>query len=274
MKKILLTFLIMFMFLGVSLGTTSVFALEESAVESNTGASIEDMIDTPIEDETLKENETNTPSEEETMPPQEDGDPPVEEIAPPVEDEKPPTTDDVESDEVTGDETPSEPEPPIDEEVKDDVVEENYGKEFIQNELLPILKNILISVVTFGGLIALFWNQVKGFFEAIKGFATKCGLATDALDKAKEKLTEDVEKTKEAMVKEVAEAKEEMEKVKAEIQKSEGSITEFKANLESLQKKLDIFMKADKLAKLNDAALIASGVANQIEEVYNEIKNG
>lgn len=157
---------------------------------------------------------------------------------------------------------------------QDEAVEENYGKEFIQNELLPILKNILISVITFGGLIALFWNQVKGLFEAIKGFATKCGLATDALDKAKEKLTEDVEKTKEAMVKEVAEAKEEMEKVKAEIQKSEGTITDFKADLESLQKKLDIFMRADKMAKLNDASLIASGVANQIEEVYNEINNG
>jgi peptidoglycan hydrolase CwlO-like protein len=162
-----------------------------------------------------------------------------------------------------------------DEETEGELVEEeNYGKEFIQNELLPMLKNILISVITFGGLIALFWKQVKELFEAIKGFAAKCGLATDALDKAKEKLTEDVEKTKEAMVKEVAEAKEEMEKVKAEIQKSEGSITEFKANLESLQKKLDIFMKADKMAKLNDASLIASGVANQIEEVYNEINNG
>lgn len=156
-----------------------------------------------------------------------------------------------------------------------DVLEgENAGKEFIQNELLPMLKNILVSLLTFALLIALLWNQVKSFFESIKDVASKCGIATDKVEKAKERLTQDVEATKEAMVKEVAEAKEEMEKVKAEIQKSEGTITDFKADLESLQKKLDIFMRADKMAKLNDASLIASGVAKQIEEVYNEIKNG
>ena len=152
--------------------------------------------------------------------------------------------------------------------------EEHPGNEFIKNELLPILKEIFISVLTFGGLCALLWKQIKAFYDSIKDFATKSGIATKGVEAAKETLTKEVETAKDEMVKEVANAKEEMEKVKSEIQKSEASILEFKAGLETLQAKLDVFMRADKMAKLNDASLIASGVAKQIEEVYNEIKNG
>lgn len=135
---------------------------------------------------------------------------------------------------------------------EDSAEEEHYGNAFVKNELIPIIKNILVSIVTFLGLLALCWNQVKKFYESIKEFASKCGLATEKADKTKD----------------------EMEQVKNEIKKSEETIEGFKADLENLNKKLDIFMRADKMAKLNDPSLVASGVAQQIEEVYNESNNG
>ena len=134
----------------------------------------------------------------------------------------------------------------------EDSAEEHYGNEFVKNELLPILKTILVSIVTFCGLLAICWKQVKKFFEAIKEFASKCGVATEKSDKVKD----------------------EMEQAKTEIKKSEEAIEGFKTDLENLNKKLDIFMRADKMAKLNDPSLVASGVAQQIEEVYNESNNG
>lgn len=135
---------------------------------------------------------------------------------------------------------------------EDSAEEEHYGNEFVKNELLPVIKNILVSIVTFLGLLALCWKQVKKFYESIKEFASKCGIATEKSDKVKE----------------------EMEQTKTEIKKSEEAIEGFKAELENLNKKLDICMRADKMAKLNDPSLIASGVAQQIEEVYNESNNG
>lgn len=135
---------------------------------------------------------------------------------------------------------------------EDSAEEEHYGNEFVKNELLPVIKTILVSIVTFLGLLAICWKEVKKLFAAIKEFASKCGIATEKSDKVKE----------------------EMEQTKTEIKKSEEAIEGFKAELENLNKKLDICMRADKMAKLNDPSLIASGVAQQIEEVYNESNNG